>query len=178
MSSVVLRFTDIVVAGQKFAFGHLIPFVHVLPRIGPLQQDIRVRVSFRSHVFSKAVSAPQSARDFRDENGKARSLCPLRMAVSLGLPDVCRRMMDKNYLTWISADRNSVSNLAVVDGVVRNGSQTCVFYALYPSKVPDIDVELVVKSAYETLIRADRIKRRFKVLQLIKKCVWEQKPLP
>jgi hypothetical protein len=178
MSSVVLRFPDIVVAGQTFSFAYLMPFVYLLPGLGPVQRDVRVRISFRSHVFSISPTSGAQHADFRDENGNPRIICPVRMGVSATLPDVCRRMMDQNFLTWQMADRNRVANLAVVDGVLRNGSQTCLFYALYPSKVPGIDVELVVKSAYETLIRADRIKRRFKVLQLVKKCVWEQKPLP
>jgi hypothetical protein len=178
MSLIRLKFPDVIVADQVHSFPHLCPFVHTTFGHGPENSNINLRVSFKSHVFSKKMDGFDQNFDFRDENGKGRLLCLERMGASYALPDVCKRMIDLKYHSWISKDRNEASNFAVFDGILRQGSQNCLFFVLYPSQVEGIHVELVVKSAYSTPLKPHKNVRKFSVLQLIKKCVWEQKPLP
>lgn len=116
--------------------------------------------------------------DFMDEGGRGRVFCEDRYNASTGLPDVCRRMLDENFLTWEAQDRNGVSNMAVIDGELVTGNHTAIIYYLFPSQVEGLDVELVVKSAYEKEIDFSHIKRRFKVVQLVKTCYYKGQKVP
>ena len=68
--------------------------------------------------------------------------------------------------------------MAVVDGPMIDGERQIIVYYLYPSKVSGIDVEMVIKSGYRKIMNFGHIKRRFKVVQLTKKCYYEQVKVP
>ena len=87
-------------------------------------------------------------------------------------------MLAKNVLTWESKDRNSTSNLTVVNDNLVSGENYAIYYYLFPSRLDDCDVELVVKSAYTREIDFAKIKRRYKSVQKIKECYFNQKVVP
>lgn len=146
------------------------PFGFDLIGHGRDEGNLRVRVSFQSHVYSRAFEPTNAAYDFLDEGGKKRVFCVDRFNNSGTLPDICRRMLSENFLTWESKDRNSVSNMAIIDGPLRTGEHQVVLYYLFPSQVDGLDVEMVVKSAYPKAINFEHIKRRYRVVQIVKSC--------
>ena len=87
-------------------------------------------------------------------------------------------MVEQNHLTWISHDKNKVGNLAVIGDDLITGQHYVVVYYLFPSRSEAFDVELVVKSAYEKYVDFSHIKRRFKTVQQIKTCYYQQKKVP
>ena len=87
-------------------------------------------------------------------------------------------MIEQNYLTWQSQDRNRISHLAITDSILRSGPNDLVIYYLFPSRSRMHDVELVVKSAYRKHIDFERIKRRFNVQQMIKTAYFRQIRMP
>jgi len=97
---------------------------------------------------------------------------------SLKLPDICRRMVEDNYLTWQSLDKNKASNLAVSGPVLTSGLNDLVIYYLFPSRSDQHNVELVVKSAYQKDIDFNHIKRKYNVRQLVKKAHFQQIRVP
>lgn len=117
-------------------------------------------------------------RTFIDENGSPRVFCVDRFERSLILPDFSRQMLAENMLTWESADRNGMSNMLVIDGPLVDGDHHVAVYHLYPSAVPEIDVEMVIKSGYVKSVIFSHIKRRFNVLQMLRKCYYEQTKVP
>jgi len=139
--------------------------------------DIVVRSSFHSHVFSLAWEHSGGAY-FLDESQNRRTFCPDRHAKSFALPQMCTDMVEQNHLTWISHDKNKVSNLAVIGDDLITGQHYVVVYYLFPSRSEAFDVELVVKSAYEKYVDFSHIKRRFKTVQQIKTCYYQQKKVP
>lgn len=177
MNSVVRFFDPLRVQGQVHRLDHLVAFGHDLIGHGRDKSNLRVRVSFQSHVFSKSCAAGDR-HDFLDEGRRARVLCPDRYGASLGLPLLCRRMLNENFLTWESEDKNGKSNMAVIDGPLVSGNHQVVLYYVFPSRADGIDVELVVKSAYEKAINFIHIKRRLNVLQVIKTCHFKQVMVP
>lgn len=178
MDGIRTAFPDLDLEGIIHEFGHLVPFVHALPAAGRDGADLRVRVSFQSHVFCRTWSDADGPVRLRDEAHKPRTFCHDRFAASLGLPDFCRRMLAGNHLTWVSEDRNRASNMAIVDPPMQSGEHYTIIYYLFPSQVDGVDVELVVKSAYRRLIKFDHIKRRYTIGSLVKKCYYEQRLVP
>lgn len=163
---------------RRFTFEHLVPTSLCLAGQGAGGSDINIRISYQSHVFSRR---PEGASDeflLRDEAGLWRRFCKERYENSLTLPDVCRRMVEDNYLTWQSQDKNRASNLAVSGPILISGLNNLVVYYLFPSRSDEHDVELVVKSAYQKLIDFNHIKRKFNVRQLIKKAHFQHKRVP
>lgn len=178
MEGIRTSFPDLTVSGTVHRFGHLVPFVHTLPSTGRDGADLRVRVSFQSHVFCRTWSNTDGACHLRDEAGQPRTFCNDRFALSLTLPDFCRQMLTQNYLTWVSEDRNRASNMAVIDPPLQTGEHDTVIYYLFPSSLSDTDVELVIKSAYRKSLNFDHIKRRHNIISLVKKCYYEQRTVP
>lgn len=170
-------FPDLEFNGTQIEFGHLVPIRHELVGHGRDKASIHVRVSFQSHVFSQTAGSREPL-PFLDENGKARAFCPDRYKLSLDLPNFCVDVLSNNMLTWISKDRDSVSNMAVVKTPLVSGEHYAIYYYLFPSRLDDCDVELVVKSAYKRNIDFSKIKRRHKALQKIKECYYQQKVVP
>ena len=153
-----------------YQFPHLVPTAVNLPRQGRNNADLRVRISYKSHVFSKSLDAWEVGFDFLDELGIKRLVCPNRYALSQTLPGACRNLLTTNAVTWISKDNRQNSNLAVIDGPLIDGAHDLIIYHLFPSSVDGLDVEMVVKSAYNKNLKAKPIKRRFKMIQQVRTC--------
>ncbi len=156
--------------------GHLNHQHLVLPQAGKNGADISIRVTFRSHVFSKSC-VPPTGHDFLDENGQKRLFCNERYELSHLLPDFITQMVLENHNTWESRDRNRVNNLAIFHPNPETTQKYMLVYALIPSLAKNLDVELEVKSAYPCH-NIPRIQRKFGVKQLIKTCYFQQKRVP
>lgn len=169
---------SITVDGTVYSLSHLSPFTYTCSGVGRDGADIVVRVSFKTHVYSKSLAIVSDPHHLFDEGGQKRVFCPQRYLISLTLPQRCRKMISDNFLTWVSEDKNTVSNMAVLDGAIADGEHAVMFYYLYPSRVSGVDVELVVKSSYMKELIASRIKRRFNVVQKIKECYFKRKVVP
>lgn len=160
--------------GREYNFDHIEAFHSSLDGHGRDGEDIRIRVSFQSHVYSEACSAFEIEK-FADEGNKFRKLCTLRYNLSLELPNLCESCIGDNWLTWESKDRNRVSNLMTVD--IEGGQSYAIVYRLTPSLSDHHDVELIVKSAYpKDNMRPN--KRKFNVKQLIKRCYFQNVSIP
>lgn len=175
--SIIHSFEERIINSHTFSMNHLTPQRHIVIGHGHSGADITVRTSYHSHVFSTATKPTDSAY-FWDENHIKRTFCPKRHARSFVLPQMCAEMIKQNHLTWISRDKNRISNLAVNGNQLNAGRHYVVFYYLFPSKANEIDVELVVKSAYEMYVDFRRIKRRFNTIQQIKTCYYKKKKVP
>lgn len=178
MAGVRRSFGSLNVGGLLYQFPHLIPTAVDLPRQGRDNAVLRVRISYKSHVFSKSLDAWDVDFDFRNELGGKRLVCPDRYALSQTLPGVCRNLLATNAVTWISKDKRQHSNLAVIDGPLIDGAHDLIIYHLFPSSVDGLDVEMVVKSAYNKNLKAKPIKRRFKMIQQVKTSHFKNKKVP
>ncbi|MCA0000924.1 MULTISPECIES: hypothetical protein [unclassified Mesorhizobium] len=175
--TIITSFTTLKFKGSDYEFSHLLPFGHTLSAAGKDGADIRVRVSYQSHVFSRRRETDEEFH-LVDEAGKPRVFCPDRYSNSLRFPAFCQRMLSENMLTWESKDRNRVSNMAVMDGALKSGDHQIAVYYLFPSSVDGLDVEMVIKSGYSKLLNFEHIKRRYNVVQLVKKCHYSQAKVP
>jgi hypothetical protein len=178
MTTINDSFPTIEHAQSRFTFEHLAPASLCLAGQGAGGGDINIRISYQTHVFSRRHEGGSGEFLLRDEAGLFRQFCEERYRNSVRLPDVCKRMVEDNYLTWQSLDRNRASNLAVSGPVLISGLNNLVVYYLFPSRSDEHDVELVVKSAYQKHIDFNHIKRKFNVRQLIKKAHFQQKRVP
>jgi hypothetical protein len=174
LSVIVHSHVDRVVQNQTYPLRHLGAFGTILYGHGPQGSDIRVRVSYLSHVFSKTPESGEIS-DFEDENGKNRVFCTERYNCSLNISQYCADSIQNNVLTWESKDKNSVSSYMIVKDV--NGGDYAIVYRLTPSLSEDHDVEFIVKSAYlKTVVHKNP--RKYNVRNLIKTCCYQQKSLP
>jgi hypothetical protein len=139
---------------------------------------IIVRVSYHSHVFSIADGDGALAHRFMDEAGKWRSFCQTRYSKSLALPHVCGEMVENNFPSWVSQDRNRRNNMAVTDANAAVGWQYVIMYSLFPSSAKGFDVELVVKSAYEKEVVGLHKLKKSGIRQLVKTCYFQQVAIP
>lgn len=178
MASINDSFPTIEHRERRFPFAHLVPTSISLTRQGSAGADINIRISYQTHVFSRLYEGDTDVFKLRDEAGLVRQFCEERYENSLGLPDMCKRMVLDNFLTWESFDRNRASNLAVCGPALVSGPNDLVVYYLFPSRSDQHDVELVVKSAYRKDIDFSHIKRRYNVRQLIKKAHFQQVKVP
>lgn len=87
-------------------------------------------------------------------------------------------MLAENMLTWESYDKNRISNMAAMEGPLTSGEHHVAVYYLFPSQASGVEVEMVIKSAYRKVLNFDNIKRRFNVVQLTKKCYYDQMKVP
>lgn len=155
--------------GQSKCLKHLRPFTHRLIGHAPDKDDLVVRVTFESHVFS--VSESNGAHDFLDEARKKRLFCPDRYAFSQGLPDQVRGILDLNVYTWEEKDKNQVANLAVLAPAnvqLISGAHNVLIYYLYRSNVAGIHVEMRVKSCYMKEINFMKRPKREKIRTHVK----------
>lgn len=178
MATINDSFPTIEHAQCRFTFEHLVPTSVCLTGKGGDGADINIRISFQTHVFSRRHEGGSAAWALRDEGGRLRQFCEDRYRNSLTLPDLCKRMIENNYLTWESLDKNRASNLAVSGPVLTSGLNDLVVYYLFPSRSEEYNVELVVKSAYQKEIDFSHIKRRYNVCQLVKKAHFQQIRVP
>ena len=99
----------------------------------------------------------------------------------MGLPAACSDFLLRNVLTWEERDKSSSSNLAVIipaGAPLVSGSYQTLFYYLMPSRVPGIDVEMIVKTCYEKQINFDFRRRREKIIKHIKTTYYQQTTIP
>ena len=154
---------------MRHALKHLVSFTHRLAGHGPDGAPLVVRVTFESHVFSKSEGA--GAHDFLDESGNKRFFCLDRYAFSFTLQDEVRKILDQNVYTWEVKDKNQVANLAVLAPAtvqMVSGIHNVLIYYLFKSSVPDINVEMKVKSCYMREIDFGRHKKREKIRVCVK----------
>lgn len=164
--------------GTKYSLHHLQPFVVKLDGKGKDGKDLSVRVSYHSHVYSKADSPEATGHRFQDEGGKWREFCTDRYTLCVDLPTICSDMVNLNFPSWESEDNGGKNHLAVSDATPSAGTKYLVFYELLPSETQGIDIELVVKSAYEKPFDPTRIKRRYKVQMLLRTVLFSGSKLP
>lgn len=171
---IVSGHNELIIDGEAYSFDHLDATNIVLEGHGRDGADIRVRISYLSHVFSRTPGA-QEAPNFKDENDKNRVFCSDRYRCSISLPAYCNQSIENNFLTWESKDRNSVSSYMLVDD--GDGNSYAIVYRLTPSKTDRYDVEFIVKSAY-LKDPIPKNPRKHNVRSLVKKCYFEDKSLP
>ena len=87
-------------------------------------------------------------------------------------------MVEKSYPTWVSQDRDRKNNMAVTDANAAGGVRYVILYSLHPSQASDLDVELVVKSAFEKDVANLQNLKKFGVRQMIKKCYFQGVQVP
>lgn len=176
--SICKSFKSFCIENTTYTFDHLVPAVVNLAGQGRDSSDLRVRISYCSHVFSQSCLATEVDFDFKDENGQKRRFCSNRYRISIDLQSVCQKLLSENADTWMSKDRNRVNNLAVIDGPLITGQHAIIIYYLFPSLVDGLDIEMVVKSAYCKFISFEKIHRKYKIIQQIKTCYYKRKTVP
>src|SRR6218665_386812 len=95
---------EIEIAGIKRDLRHLREGIVTVMGKGKDGADLRVAISFGLHTIS--IGCDHGQHDMFDENGKPRMFSEDRYAFSLGLPELAHRMIEQNYFSWESADRN------------------------------------------------------------------------
>jgi hypothetical protein len=99
----------------------------------------------------------------------------------LSLPTVCSDLLAQNVLTWEERDKSGTSNLAVLTPTgapLVSGTYVVVFYYLIPSKVPGIDVEMIVKTCYEKDVNFAHRVRREKIVKHVKTVYYKGTTIP
>lgn len=164
--------------GNKYTMHHLTPFRIKLAGKGAPGCDLTVRVSYHSHVYSKTDSPAATELRFVDEGGKWREFCTVRYALCLGLPAQCHDLVMLNFPSWESEDNGGRNNMAVSEAQPASGTKYLIFYELFPSEAEGIDVEFVVKSAYEKPFDAARTGRRQKIHALLRTVLFTKTRMP
>lgn len=168
------------IAGAICDLAHLEPFVYTYAGHGEDGADLRIRVTFTSHVFSITPPDDQPGH-FIDRGGKPRRFCPDRYAVSLGLPDQIRAMLEANAWSWEMKDRNGYANLAVLtDPRLRllDGIYNVVIYYLFPSRAPTFEVEMMVMTCYQRPLNFRNHSKRAKMRNLARECHFKKIRVP
>jgi hypothetical protein len=159
--------------GETFDLAHLDAISVILVGEGADGADIRVRISFQSHVYSEGCNQSELGR-FADEGGAWRVFCSVRYGLSLQLGILCEQAIVNKWPTWETSDKNRISNFMTI--TLENGQSYAIIYRLAPSLSDNFDVEVVVKSAY--LKAPNPPKRKFNVKQLVNKCYFSGKAMP
>lgn len=173
---------EIEVSGIIRDLRHLESFVEVVDGKGRGGSPLRVQVLFGTHTVSEGCEFGQ--HDMLDENGKPRAFCERRYTFSLGLPELAKRMVEQDYFCWESTDRNRAIHYAVIDvapGRIHqtvSGEHQVVFFYLYPASSDLIDVKLIVTSCHARALDVGKIKRRYNLHMLMRKCLYDQKRIP
>ena len=173
---------EIEVDGVLRDLRHLESFVVTLAGKGRDAGDLCVKITLGLHTISQGC--PRGMHNLEDENGKPRGFCEDRYALSLGLPELARRMVEQNYYCWESIDRNRAINYAVIDvapGRVReltDGEHQVVFFYLYPSKGDMADVNLMITSCHAREVIFSKIKRRYNMHTILRTCLFQRKRVP
>lgn len=178
MASFPVLHAPITSGGIKYSLHHLQPFQVKLDGKGKDGLDLTIRISYHSHVYSKTDNDGTTGLRFKDEGGNWREFCIQRHTLCLGLPAVCKDMVEQNYPSWQSQDGGSKNHMAVSEAMPSSGLKYLVFYELLPGEVIGIDVELVVKSAYEKQFDASRTGKRHKVIALARTVLFSGQRLP
>jgi hypothetical protein len=178
LAGVVKYFVPLSINGQIYKFLHLNPTAVDLLGHGLEGGNLRVRISYRSHVFSASQKPTEAFVKLKDEQNNDRYFCLTRYKLSKKIPVMCKQMLEQNGKTWISQDNKQASNLAVIDSQHTDGDHDVIFYSLFPSKVDGLDVEMVVKSAFNKYIKFSNIERKYGVRQQVKTCFFKNKSVP
>lgn len=174
---------EIEINGVLRDLSHLESFVVTLSGKGKDNTDLRVCVHLGLHTISRGCKAGE-ASNLRDENDQPRVFCEDRYAFSFGLREIVTRMIEQKYFCWESADRNRSMNYAVLDAApgrvrqLQDGEHQVIYFYLYPADDTRADVDLYITSCHMRYMRFDRIKRRFDIHMLLRKCLFEGKRLP
>lgn len=164
----------IAIDGIERDISHLRRLIVVAEGRGKDGADLRVAVQMGLHAISRACGDGEVSNMF-DENRKPRIFCEDRYAFSLGLPEIARRMIEQDYFCWESRDRNRAVNYCVMDvapGRIRalvDGEHQVIFFYLYPSKVEDADVCLIITSCHSRHMKLSGVKRRYGMSNLLRK---------
>lgn len=175
---------NMTISGKVYSCTHLTASVHSVAASNAADPDIRVRVSFNTHVYSESCQNHQA--DFMDELNRPRIFCPVRYAETLALPTFCADLIGNNGSSWISEDMNGSLNMATIgqNPPQATGNYQIVLFYLYPSALGDIDVEMIIVSAFEKRINVERkrrnskSKRNFGVVQKIRQCFYNKERVP
>lgn len=173
---------EIEIDGVMRDLRHLQKFIVTVKDKGKDGADLRVAVSLGRHTVSKSCLLGQ--HNMFDENGKPRKFCNDRYGFSLGLPALAEKIIINNYFSWESKDKNQSLNYAVVEmnpmrvRDLKDGEYQVVFYYLYPSDGTVADVNFVITSCHSRWVDFGRIKRRYNVHSLLRKCLFEGKRIP
>lgn len=145
---------------------------------GAQGRNLTVRISYHSHVYSKADTAGAVETRFRDEAGKFREFCTERYTLCLNLPELCNQMIVGNFPSWPSKDKNNINNMAICEAQPTTGDKYLILYDLNPSAADGIDTELVVKSAYNKFVDMRYTGKREKIRALIKRSHFQNIRIP
>lgn len=162
----------------RYSFHHLQPSKVILPGRAKNGQDLIVRLSFMSHVYSKNYNALSLEAKLQDEAGNPRSFCPIRYNLSLQVRVLCEQLLLANEITWHSKDRHQKSNLAICDSPNLAGLKYLIFYTVFPSKSKNAHLEFLVKSAYEKQLKPSSISNPTRIVQILRTCHINNRRLP
>lgn len=179
----ITNFKAISYKGQKYKLHHLQP----LKAKYKLDDDnhLTVRFKFSTHVFSQKAplgTTEDTEGTLKDSGGRLQLLCTERYNLSLNLPTLCQTIIDDDCITWISQDKNTVNNLAVINHPLfpapQNGEHYLIVYQAYPSDAAGVDIEVLVKSAYTKNVNFSHIKVRKKISNILKSVHFQKKKMP
>ena len=171
------------IEGVQRSLSHLDPFIVTIPKKGRDGGDLRVRVILGLHVISRACDQGETG-NLTDENGRQRMFSEERYAFSLNLRPLMTQIILEKHYCWESSDRNRKLNYAVLNAPpaerirVTSGVHRVAYFHVYPGDSRDSSVNLFVNSCHERNINLDRIKRRFDLHYVLRKCLYEQKRMP
>lgn len=171
-------FAPITYNGTKYSLHHLQPFKKSILESATSSNNIIVRVRYHSHVFSIEPNNPPLHVLFTDEGGRHREFCPSRYGLSKTLTTTISDIIEQNTPSWVSHDNNQRNHLAICDHPLQSSEKYVIYYALHPSRVQDVDVELYVKSAYLRYIDFSRTGKRERINALIRRSHFKQSRIP
>ncbi|MGH6862418.1 MAG: hypothetical protein ACRECY_19410 [Phyllobacterium sp.] len=87
-------------------------------------------------------------------------------------------MIEQNFPSWESRDKNKVNNLVICGAQPITGTHYAILYRMMPSRSKGIDIEFVVKSAYQRYFDMAKTGKREKIRVLIKKSHYTGITLP
>lgn len=168
------------VGNSEYDISHLNSFIYTFPKAPPNYQDIRVRVSFSCHVFSKRAEHG-AVFDFEDHNGNHRIFCPKRYKKCLILPSAIHKLLDQDGITWEMKDHNNIENMAALahDPTARiiKGMHDVILYYLYPSNSKLFDIEMNVLTCYERPVNTKKTHKK-NMKQVVRTCYFTKMRVP
>lgn len=86
MTLIVCSFPTIVHQDQRFTFEHLVPFSVQLAGHRMVDGDLNVRVSFKTHVFTRRHEGEKGEFSLHDESGVPRQFVQIVSEIRLPYP--------------------------------------------------------------------------------------------
>lgn len=171
------------VSNKEVDLEHLQPKPVVVAGKGKDGADLQVRIHFGTHTVSRRCEATEIP-NMQDENNRGRIFCEERYSFSLQLPSLMAAMVEENYFCWESQDRNRAVNFAAIDvprqevRTLVDGEHRLVYFYLTPSKTDQFHVELYVTSCHVRTVTLQRVKRRFNMHTVLRKCLYDGRRVP